>query len=113
MQILTTIKLTEIFVETDDFLKELQTILAAEGLPKPEWQSCFSRSEVVTTLVLELYLLLKSRCQPALAENHIDSKPLKACHIKREAHQKDAYARRPITTATADSLSQSLDGAWA
>lgn len=51
MQILTAAKLTEIFVETDDFLKELQTMLAAERLPKPQWHSCFSRSEVITTWV--------------------------------------------------------------
>lgn len=45
MQILTETKLTEIFVETDDFLKELQAMLTAEGLPKPRWHSRFARSE--------------------------------------------------------------------
>lgn len=131
MQILTERKLTEIFVETDDFLMELEQVVMTQGLPKPEWHSRFSRSEVMTVLiayhhsgrkcikyfycqdilgsyhswlpdapcyerfvaliphvVLELYLSLKKRCQPALAENYIDSKPLKACHIKREAQHK-------------------------
>jgi hypothetical protein len=131
MQILTETKLTEIFVETDDFLLELHRLTAAEGLPDPVWHSRFSRSEVMTVLiayhlsgqkrfkyfyhqdilgrylswlpaapcyerfvaliphvVVELYLLLKYRCQPALAENYIDSKPLKVCHIKREHQHK-------------------------
>ena len=131
MQILTGTKLTEIFVETDDFLKELQTMLSAEGLPEAQWHSRFARSEVMTVLiayhhsghkcfkyfyhrdvlgtyrswlpdapgyhrfvaliphvVLELYLLLKYRGAPALAENYVDSKPMKACHIKREAQHK-------------------------
>jgi hypothetical protein len=131
MQILTTTKLTEIFVETDDFLLDLAQQTTAQGLSEPQWHSRFARSEVITTLVayhhsgrkcfkyfycqdvlktyqswlpdapcyerfvaliphvvLELYLLLKSRCQPALAENYVDSKPLKACHIKREAQHK-------------------------
>ena len=131
MQILTETKLTEIFVETDDFLLGLEQAVTVQGLPKPEWHSRFSRSEVMTVLiayhhsgrkcikyfycqdilgsyhswlpnapcyerfvaliphvVLELYLSLKYRCQPASAENYIDSKPLKACHIKREAQHK-------------------------
>ena len=131
MQILTETKLTEIFVETDDFLLDLAQQTAVQGMAKPQWHSRFSRSEVITTLVayhhcgrkcfkyfycqevlqtyrswlpdapsyerfvalvphvvLELYLLLKSRCKPALAENYVDSKPLKACHIKREAQHK-------------------------
>lgn len=131
MQILTETKLAEIFVEADDFLKELRTHLASEGITQPHWRSRFSRSEMITVLiayhlsgqkcikyfyhqdvlgrylswlpdapcyerfvaliphvVVELYLLLKYRCQPALAENYIDSKPLKVCHIKREAQHK-------------------------
>lgn len=131
MQILTETKLTEIFVETDDFLLELQQLALQHGLPEAIWPSGFSRSEVVTVLiayhfsgrkclkyfycqdilghysswfpqapgyhrfvaliphvVAELYLLLKWRCQPALAENYIDSKPLKVCHIKREEQHK-------------------------
>ena len=131
MQILTTTKLTEIFVETDDFLQELRVRLANEGIAEPGWHSRFSRSEMMTVLiayhhsgwktlkyfychdvlgtyhewlpdapcyarfvaliphvVLELYLLMKSRCALALPENFIDSKPLAVCHIKREAQHK-------------------------
>ena len=131
MQILTETKLTEIFVETDDFLLELRRLILAEGFPEPEWHSRFSRSEVMSVMIayhlsgqkclkyfyhqdilgrylswlphapcyerfvalipdvgIELYLLLKYRCQPALAENYIDSKPLKVCHIKREHQHK-------------------------
>lgn len=131
MQILTETKLTEIFVETDDFLLDLSRQTTDQRLSEPQWHSYFARSEVITTLiayhhsgrkcfkyfycqdvlqtyrswlpdapcyerfvaliphvVLELYLLLKSRCQPALAENYVDSKPLKVCHIKREAQHK-------------------------
>lgn len=128
MQILTETKLTEIFVECDDFLLELQQMVTAEGLSEPRWHSRFSHSEMMTVLiayhhsvwkclkyfycqdvlktyrswlpdapcyerfvaliphvVIELYLLLKYRRQPALEENYIDSKPLKVCHLKHEA----------------------------
>lgn len=131
MQTLTETKLTEIFVETDDFLLELQQLALQHGFPASMWHSGFSRSEVMSVLtayhfsgrkcfkyfychdilkhyaswfpdapgyhrfvalipdvVVELYLLLKWRCQPALAENYIDSKPLKVCHIKREEQHK-------------------------
>jgi len=131
MQTLTTTKLTEIFVETDDFLLELQQLIDQHGLAASRWHSRLSRSEVMTILVayhlsgrkcfkyfychdilerylnwfpdapnyhrfvaliphvvIELYLLLKFRCQPALPENYIDSKPMKVCHIKREGQHK-------------------------
>lgn len=131
MQTLTETKLTEIFVETDDFLLELEQLIGQHGLPETRWHSRFSRSETMTVLiayhfsgrkclkyfychdilglykdwfpdapgyhrfvalirhvVVELYLLLKFRCQPALAENYIDSKPMKVCHIKREEQHK-------------------------
>ena len=136
IQTLTTTKLTEIFVETDDFLLELQQLIDQHGLAAPRWHSRLSRSEVMTILVayhlsgrkcfnrvagpyfychdilerylnwfpdapnyhrfvaliphvvMELYLLLKFRYQPALPENYVDSKPMKACHIKREGQHK-------------------------
>ncbi|MFP4096694.1 MAG: transposase [Cyclobacteriaceae bacterium] len=43
---------------------------------------------MIPHVVIELCLLGKYRCQPALQENYIDSKPLKVCHIKREHQHK-------------------------
>ena len=51
MQTLTTTKLTEIFVETDDFLLELQQLIDQHGLAASRWHSRLSRSEVMTILV--------------------------------------------------------------
>lgn len=131
MQTLTKTKLTEIFVEADDFLLELKQLIVQDGLSESKWHSRLSRSETMTILiayhlsgrkcfkyfyyhdileryqswfpdapcyhrfvaliphvVVELYLFLKFRCQPALPENYIDSKPMKVCHIKREGQHK-------------------------
>lgn len=50
---------------------------------------CYERFvALVPHVVIELYLLLKYGCQAPLPENYIDSKPLKACHIKREHQHK-------------------------
>jgi hypothetical protein len=35
----------------DDFLLDLAQQTTAQGLSEPQWHSCFSRSEVITTLI--------------------------------------------------------------
>ncbi|MGB3588799.1 MAG: hypothetical protein WBA23_19800 [Tunicatimonas sp.] len=42
---MTETKLTEIFVESDDFLLALHHVTTTEGLPDSVWRSRFSRSE--------------------------------------------------------------------
>ena len=51
MQTLTTTKLMEIFVETDDFLLELHQLIIQHSLAGPKWHSRLSRSETMTILV--------------------------------------------------------------
>ncbi len=41
MQILTSTKLVQFFVKTDDFLLELHLLIKAEGLPEAKWHCCF------------------------------------------------------------------------
>jgi hypothetical protein len=50
---------------------------------------CYPRFvALIPHVVAELYLLLRFRCQPALEQNYVDSKPMKVCHIKREGQHK-------------------------